>query len=144
MVENHGFIAQDALRVERLYNAVNYDNFSLLLDMGNFLCVDEDPTTSASILAPYATFVHAKDFYFKSGSDSTEPGKSQFMITRGGNFIKGAPLGHGCVPVKQILRILNKVGYQGYISIEYEGREDTIEGITMGFENLKRYVKEIE
>lgn len=141
MVENHGFIAQDALRVERLYNAVNYDNFSLLLDMGNFLCADEDPAESASIVAPYVKFVHAKDFYFKAGT-SDDPGE-QFIVTRGGNFIKGAPIGHGCVPVKQILRILKKVNYEGFISVEYEGWEDTLKGIEIGFNNLKRYVEEV-
>lgn len=138
MVENHGFICQDALRVEKLYNEVNHDNFSLLLDMGNFLCVDEDPVKSASIIAPYATFVHAKDFYVKSGCES-DPGE-QFFSTRGGNYLKGAILGHGNVPVKQILRILKKAEYQGYISLEYEGWEDVIEGIRIGFDNLKKYV----
>lgn len=141
MVENHGFIAQDALRVERLYNAVNHKNFSLLLDMGNFLCADENPVTSASIVAPYIAFAHAKDFFFKPGTDA-DPGK-QFFVTRGGNFLKGAPIGHGCVPVKQILRILKKANYEGYISIEYEGYEDTLTGIEIGFENLKKYVEEV-
>ena len=141
MVENHGYIAQDALRVERLYNAVNHPNFSLLLDMGNFLCADENPVTSAGIVAPYVKFVHAKDFYFKPGTDAN-PGE-QYMTTRGGNFIKGAPIGHGIVPVKQILRALNKAKYEGYISIEYEGHEDVLTGISIGLENLKRYVSEV-
>ena len=29
--------------MERLYNAVKDDNFGFLIDVGNFLCVDEDP-----------------------------------------------------------------------------------------------------
>lgn len=141
MVENHGYICQDALRVEKLYNEVNHDNFSLLLDMGNFLCVDENPVTSSSIIAPYAYMVHAKDFYFKKGTDS-DPGE-QFFATRGGNYLKGAILGHGDVPVKQILRILKKAEFKGYISLEYEGWEDVTEGIRIGYSNLKKYVEEV-
>ena len=35
------------------------------------------------------------------------------------------------------LQILKRVGYDGYCSIEFEGSEDCIEGISKGFENLK-------
>ena len=50
--ENHGFIAQDSDRVEKLFNTVNHDNYGLLVDVGNFLCVDEDPSTQYRELRP--------------------------------------------------------------------------------------------
>ena len=46
--------------------------------------------------------------------------------------------------IRQTLDAVKKAGYDGYASIEYEGAIDCIEGITIGFENLKRYISEIE
>lgn len=42
-IENHGFNVQASDRVQRVLRAVNRDNFKTTLDIGNFLCVDEDP-----------------------------------------------------------------------------------------------------
>lgn len=138
MVENHGFFAQDSERVEKLANAVNHKNFGLLVDVGNFLCADEDPAKAVGRVAPYAFHVHAKDFHVKPGTD-VNPGTGWFT-SRAGNYLRGSIIGHGEVPVLQCLRILKKAGYDGTVSIEFEGMEDPITGITVGLENLKKYV----
>lgn len=140
MVENHGFFCQDSERVEKLANGVNHPNFGVLIDMGNFLCVDEDPAVAMGRLMPYAVHIHAKDFHMKSG-EKPNPGAGWFQ-SRGGNYLRGAIIGHGEVPVHQCLRIMKNHGYDGTISIEYEGMEDPIQGIQIGFENLVRYRKE--
>jgi len=138
MTENHGFFSQDSLRVEKLINTVAHDNFGQLIDMGNFLCADEDPVLAVSRCAPYAFYVHAKDFIVKSG-DGMDPGEG-FFQSRGANYLRGTIIGHGQVPVVQCLRILKRAGYDGYLAIEFEGMEDCIQGIRIGYENLKKYV----
>ncbi len=129
-VENHGYVAQDSLRVEQLFNAVAHDNFGLLVDVGNFVCADEDNCTAVSRVAPYAVHVHAKDMY-KSATPA--PGFGQ---TRGCNYFKGAIVGEGDVNVEKCLAILKRAGYDGYCSIEFEGSEDCIYGIETGLKNL--------
>ena len=62
MVENHGFICQDSCRVEKLFAAVNHENFGLLVDMGNFMCVDEPSALAVSRCAPYAFHLPQKIF----------------------------------------------------------------------------------
>lgn len=141
MVENHGFFCQDSQRVEKLINAVAHPNFGWLVDMGNFLCVDENPITAVGRAAPYAFYVHAKDFHVKSGM-GPNPGGG-FFKSRGGNYLRGAIIGHGDVPVKQCISALHNAGYDGAIAIEFEGMEDTLKGIEIGFLNLKRYVNEV-
>ena len=136
--ENHGFVAQDSDRVERLFNAVAHDNYGLLVDVGNFLCVDEDPILAVSRLAPYAIHVHVKDF--RSGSDED---CNRRIMTRGANYIGGCVLGEGVVPVKQCLAILKRAGYDGYVSLEYEGVEDCMAGIPRGLANLKSFLSSI-
>lgn len=138
MVENHGFFCQDSERVEKLVNGVDHPNFGVLLDMGNFLCVDEDPALAVGRLMPYTFHVHAKDFHVKSGSEPN-PGQGWFS-SRGGNYLRGAIVGHGDVPIVQCLKIMKNHGYDGVLSIEFEGMEDPLKGIPIGLENLKRYV----
>ena len=137
--ENHGFIAQDSDRVERLYNAVNHENYGLLVDMGNFACADENSVTAVSRLAPYAIHAHAKDFIIRK----EKYGRCQ-LETRGCNYIGGVAVGEGDIPVKQCLAILKRAGYEGFLSIEYEGCDDCIDGIARGLANLKQFLKEID
>ena len=136
--ENHGMIAQDSDRVERLFNAVAHDNYGLLVDIGNFLCVDEDPIHAVSRLAPYAIHAHVKDFRF-----GTTPDCNRGIMTRGANYIGGCVIGEGVVPVKQCLAILKRAGYDGFVSVEYEGVEDCIAGIQRGLANLKKFIETI-
>jgi sugar phosphate isomerase/epimerase len=139
MTENHGYFSQDANRVESLINTVGHPNFGALIDVGNFMCVDEDPVVSVGIMAPYAFHVHAKDFHFKPGMFDY-PGGGWF-ITRSGNYLRGAIIGHGDAKVAQSIGILKRAGYDGYVSIEFEGIEDNLLGIRLGLENLKRYIE---
>ena len=141
MVENHGYFCQDSSRVEKLVTAVNHPNFGLLCDMGNFLCADEDPAKAFGIVASYAFYVHAKDFHVKS-VEGTDPGEG-FFRSRNGNYLRGAIVGHGNVPIKTCLYALKRVGYDGFISIEFEGMEDNYEAMRIGLANLKRYIEEI-
>ena len=136
--ENHGYISQDSDRVERLFNAVAHDNFGLLVDMGNFICVDENPITAVSRVAPYAVHVHIKDMMVRN----TPVGRCNHM-TRGGNYFCGTVVGEGDIPVLQCLRIMKRAGYDGYVSLEYEGAEDCIDGIARGFANVKAFLEQI-
>lgn len=138
MTENHGYFSQDANRVEKLINSVAHPNFGALVDLGNFMCADENPNISVGIMAPYAFHVHAKDFFFKSG-DGIHPGEGWFT-TRAGNFIRGAIIGQGEARVMQSLGILKRAGYDGYVSVEFEGMEDKLTGIRVGHDNLCRFL----
>lgn len=136
--ENHGFVAQDSDRVERLYNAVGHDNYGLLVDIGNFACVDEDSVTAVSRVAPYAVHVHAKDFYITKFGEKSLHGNG--IVTRGGNMLCGSVIGEGDIPVAQCMDILKRAGYDGFVSIEYEGKEDCMAGIVRGLKNLRECI----
>ena len=139
MTENHGFISQDSVRIEKLLTAVNNPNFGVLLDLGNFYCVDEDSAQAVGRLAPYAFHAHAKDFHMKSGN-GFNPGEGWFM-SRGGNYLRGAIIGHGNVPLLQAIRALKRAGYDGVLSVEFEGIEDPRVGVRIGQANLRKLVE---
>ena len=136
MVENHGLLVQDSARVVALYRAIGSDNFSLLADMGNFMCADENSAVALGNVLPYAAHIHAKDFIFKSG-DGENPGEG-FFGTRAGNYLRGTIVGHGVVPVAQCLKLIKRAGYEGWLSLEFEGMEDCITGCRVGLANLRR------
>ena len=138
MSENHGYFAQDSERCEKLIIATNHPNYGALIDIGNFLCADENPAVAVGRMAPYAFHVHAKDFHFKSGQEP-DPGEGWFP-TRARNLLRGAIIGHGVVPVRQCLQIIRASGYQGSISVEFEGMEDPLSGIRISLQNLKKYL----
>ena len=139
MVENHGYFCQDSVRVEKLVNEVANPNFGLLVDMGNFMCADDEPAKAVGTVAKYAKHVHAKDFHKKSGN-GPNPGDG-FFRTRGGDYLRGAVVGHGDVPVYQCVQTLKRSGYDGYVTIEFEGVEDNEWAIKTGLENLKKYAE---
>ncbi len=136
MIENHGYFCQDSDRVEAIITGVSHKNFGALIDIGNFLCADENPVTAVSRLAPFASYVHTKDFHVKSGSEFAPC--DGFFSTRGGNYLRGAVLGHGNVPVYQTLKILKDSGYNGYITLEFEGHEDAMTACEWGLNTLKK------
>ena len=139
--ENHGRIMQDSYRVEELFYQVDHENYGLLCDIGNFGGADEDCAAAVSKLLPHVCFVHAKDSFLKSGM-TYDPGRG-FNRTRGGNFRRSTILGHGDVPVYQILTAIKRSGYDGYVSLEFEGIEETMMAVEISAENLKRMIKDI-
>lgn len=134
--ENHGYVAQDSDRVEKLYNTVAHDNYGILIDVGNFACADEDSTRAVSRLASYAVHVHAKDFVKKPYGTPVKEG----FDTRACNRLIACAVGDGDIPVEQCIAILKRAKYDGYVSIEFEGSEDSLTAIARGRERLLAYV----
>ncbi len=140
MVENHGFFVQDSVRCEKLMKAVNHKNFGSLIDMGNFACADEESVSAVTRMAPYGIHFHAKDFHMKNAAGWTDPGEGWFK-SRGGNFLRGSIIGHGNVDVVGCIKAMKAVGYQGPLSIEFEGMEDNLLALKIGLANLRRYTQ---
>ena len=140
--ENHGRLMQDSNRMVELFNAVNNKNYGFLCDIGNFGGVDEDCFTSVSRLMELIVHVHAKDCFTRSGM-MYNPGRG-YNLSRGGNYRRATVFGHGNVPTFQILNAIRASGYDGYVSLEFEGMEPCMEGVTIGTENLQRMIRDIE
>ena len=128
--------------MEELLFEVGHPNYKLLCDIGNFVCADEDFATACGRLFPMAAHVHAKDMFCRSG-DRYAPGEGWIEL-RSGNYVRPTVLGHGDVPVYQILRALKKSGYDGFVSIEFEGMEDNLDALRISADNLKRMLADIE
>jgi sugar phosphate isomerase/epimerase len=133
MVENHGFFMNNSERLRRLVYAVDRPNFRMLLDVGNFLCVDEDPLAAVPRSLESAAVVHLKDFLVRD----TRPSEG-WLTTVAGRSILGAIVGHGDLPVRQLVAIIAASGFDGPVSIEFEGLEDEALAVTTGIANARR------
>jgi sugar phosphate isomerase/epimerase len=112
VLENHWGLGRTPEGVLRIVEAVNSPWFRVNLDVGNFL---EDPYDKLEKLAPYAAYVHAKTYY-------------------GGGLWYTLDLDYG-----RIAGILRKANYRGYVSLEFEGKEDPMTGIPKSVEMLKKH-----
>ncbi|MCC2684497.1 MAG: sugar phosphate isomerase, partial [Paenibacillaceae bacterium] len=139
-VENHGHFLQKSDRVQRLVTQVNRPNFRTLLDIGNFLVVDENPVAAVKNNLPYASMVHLKDFFYRA--PHRKPGE-MWRTTPNGFFWRGAIVGHGDIDMYEVIRAIKTSGYDGNISIEFEGAEECKLGTRIGFENARRIWNEV-
>ena len=134
-VENHGLHMQSSERVQRLVLATARDNFRTTIDVGNFLCADEDPVIGVKNNITFASLIHMKDFYVRSSAYG--PGEGWFTTKRG-RFLRGAIVGHGDVDMPAVMKTIKESGYDGYLTIEFEGMEDCRLGSRLGMEHTRR------
>lgn len=139
-IENHGYFIQASDRVQALIHAVNRTNYKTTLDIGNFMCVDEDPLAAVKKNLSYASMVHIKDFYLRPAA--CVPGEGWFR-TAYGNYLRGAIIGNGDIPMREIVQMIKQSGYDGYLSVEFEGMEECKMGSRIGLNNLRKLWNEI-
>ncbi len=134
--ENHGMIFQEPERMEAVFAAVGDSNYGWLVDIGNFYCADVNPLEAIPRAIPHVMHVHVKDFlYFKKDEKEILP--EGLFKNRFGNGLRGTILGHGVVPVIECIRMLHKAGYDGGLTLEFEGAEDCLTAIEASFGYMK-------
>ena len=149
VMENHGFFINGSDRVLRLIEAINRPNLKMTVDVGNFLCVDEDPVAAVKRCLPLAEMIHLKDFYIRKKEllpDQTEMfncNNGSWFETMGGKMLRGAILGQGDVDIWEILRTIKHSGFDGYISLEFEGMEVCEQGAEISLAMAKAILAKV-
>jgi sugar phosphate isomerase/epimerase len=139
-LENHGFYMQAAQRVQKLLETVAHPNYGLTIDLGNFLCVNDDPVAAAARLAKWVIMAHAKDFHVRP-KETMPP--SGWFATPTEIALRGAICGHGVIDVPAQLRLLKQAGYDGWLSLEFEGMEEAGMGVKLGLEYLSKQLSSL-
>ncbi len=135
LIENHGYYVNGAERVVRLVKGVDHPNFKLIVDMGNLICVDDDPLAGVKKMLPYIGIMHAKDFYVRPQTPTMGEG---WFGTTAGRQLRGSIFGTGDLECDKILAAVKASGFDGYMSLEFEGLEEHKKGSRIGLENLRR------
>ncbi|MCL4508034.1 MAG: sugar phosphate isomerase/epimerase [Chloroflexi bacterium] len=114
LMENHGGISADPWNIEKIVYGVNSNWFRLCPDFGNF-----EPALryeGLQTMMPLAALVHAKTLDFDAEGN------------------------HTAFDFSRCMRIIGESGYDGPLSIEFEGKSDQYEGIAKSRDLLLRYV----
>jgi L-ribulose-5-phosphate 3-epimerase len=101
-LENHWGLGRTPEGVLRVVNAIKSPWLAVTLDTGNFL---EDPYDRLEVMAPQTILVQAKTYY-------------------GGGLWYSLDLDY-----PRIAKMLHKHRYGGYVSLEFEGKEDPLVAI---------------
>jgi len=139
-IENHGFSVQASDRVQRVLHAVNRPNFKTTLDIGNFLCADENPLVGVRRNLPYASLVHVKDFYIRPYDEP--PGGGDWFTSAHGTYLRGAIVGHGDLDIRRLFRLIKQSGYDDCLTIEFEGMEECCSASRIAMDNARRLWEE--
>lgn len=103
--------------------------------------MDEDPLVGVKKNLPYASLIHVKDFYFRPFYE--DPGAGKWFKTSNGNYLRGAIVGHGDINMRKIMKLIKDSGYNGCITLEFEGMEECKEACRIGMDNVKRFWEEV-
>lgn len=130
-LENHGVFAGRSDQVNGIIGAVGSPYLRATVDTANFLFVDEDPLEAVRRTAPYAAWVHFKDYR------ACQPDDPGAWPTLAGRYYAGSALGEGAVPLRAIAPALEAAGYDGCLSIEFEG-PDPVASTARSIEFVRR------
>jgi sugar phosphate isomerase/epimerase len=119
VLENHGLLAGKSGQVKDIIEAVGSEFLQANADTGNFILVGEKPLDAVKNLGGLVKFVHFKDM--KKDENGVYPDLQ-------GVRFNGTVIGAGECDVKGVADYLRKTGYDGWLSIEFEGEGDSVEG----------------
>lgn len=123
-LENHSPISNTGEKVEKMVKAVDSPWFGLTVDFGNF-GRGEEAYESIRIAAQYAVFTHAK--MYDIGIETDYCSSPPWLEEKNLDYAR-------------IIDMLMKVGYSGYLSIEYEGKEDPVTAVPKCVKFLRQFV----
>jgi sugar phosphate isomerase/epimerase len=110
-LENHWGLGRTPEGVMKIVNAIKSPWLQVTMDTGNFL---EDPYDKLEMLAPKTCLVQAKTYY-------------------GGGLWYSLDLDND-----RIVKLLRKHNYNGWVSLEFEGKEDPKTGVPKSLAMLRK------
>lgn len=138
-LENHGTLAGTGERVRALIEDARAKSGSDALganpDTGNFVLVEQPSHEAIRQVARYANMVHFKDF-----APAPEGWEGfAYQSVSGVKFV-GKAVGEGVVDLAACIRELKDAGFDGWLSVEYEGEEDPFTAVPRSIEAARRYL----
>ncbi len=122
--------------VIHVINSVNSPFLRSLIDMTNFLYRGQDPLESLKELVPYTAHIHLKDIKSASGQSLDRLEKIKL------DDLEGCVLGEGIINFEKTYEELKKGEYEGFLSLEYEGKNECKEAVKKSIEFAKNMMVE--
>lgn len=129
-LENHGGFPCTGEEQVEVIRTINSPSLRATIDVGNYMNGGQEGHVGSAIAAPYAAYVHFKDFV--KAPDSRSPW---------GWGIHACTVGKGAVNHRECLQALKNAGYDGFVALEYEGPEDEKIGVAESMTYTKDVMK---
>lgn len=139
---------ETALLLRQFLDSLKVKGIGVNLDPANLVMVTgDDPVAAVETLAPYIVHTHAKDGRQLKPCDRFEvygafaEGGFDKLVERTGKLFEETPLGEGAVNWKAYLAALEKIGYNGYLTIERETGSNPEQDIRKAVAFLKQKIR---
>lgn len=129
-LENHGGLPSTGTEQVEVIRAINLPSLKATVDVGNYLPCGQESQEGTRVAAAHAAYVHFKDF-----RKIADPGNPQ------GWKFEACAIGEGAVNHKMCLEALREAGYNGYIALEYEGKEDEETAVPKSLAAMKQLMR---
>jgi len=118
---------------------VDSPGFRLIYDTCASLFVGEDPLETLRVMAPHVAHVHIKN------SRLLQPGEPwpRYFEADSGQRYTGTDIDAGVVDLPPILAELDRLGYDGYMMLEYQGLEEPDTALPRNVAALRRLLAEV-
>lgn len=113
-LENHGGISASSDNIVKIIKEANSEFFGSCPDFGNF--PQETRYEDLKKVSSFAFHVHAKSYEFDNAGNET------------------------AIDYEECIKIFHDAGYDGYLSVEFEGKGDQMEGLKKTIELIRRYI----
>lgn len=133
-LENHGLLAGKSKQVLSIIDAVNNPHLKATTDTGNFMLVGENSCASVHNLKGKIGLVHFKDFKKVEKDVAKYKGLADI-------YVDGVVIGEGDVHIAEVVKQLKEDGYNGCLSIEYEGT-NSFATVEKSIQNALAFIKE--
>jgi len=112
LIENHGGLTERAEAILRIIKETGMKELGTCPDTGNFPA--EARYRELELVAPYMKIAHIKTYEFDDSGNETS------------------------IDVSRCIEIFRRAGFDGVLSIEYEGKGDALEGVEKSVRLLRR------
>jgi len=130
-LENHGGLPCLAEEQVEVIETISSPNLRATVDVGNYMMCGQEAEVGTAIAAKHAAYVHLKDY-----------AKVPNSALPWGWDIETATVGAGDVDLVACLRALRDAGYDGFVALEYEGREPEETGVAKSVAAMNKAMQE--
>ena len=147
-IENHfGTMTTTAHRTMEVIKAIGHPNVGVLYDQANLAFFPaEEYEEALALQKDHIFYVHVKDLVYRGGKPQKFRSDSVSHISEEIRTVYSRFPGDGVLDWPAILRGLRDIGYDGWLSLEYErrwGKQDlpvATEGLPVCVERLRRWM----
>lgn len=151
-IENHfGTMSTTAHKTMDVIQAINHPNVGILYDQANLAFFPaEEYEEAIPLQKDHIFYVHVKDLIYRGGKPQTFRSDSVSHISEEIRTVYSKMPGDGILDWPAILRALKGIGYDGWLSLEYErrwGKQDlpiATTGLPICVSRMREWLAEID